>query len=148
MAASLLGDDGNAGLIGGGDDGGGIEEEGLASFDGEAGSACGVHGADGRDADDGYVEAHVLVGFGYFDDGEGAAQGGELGGGVGQVVEGAEEFAGAGDGGVGAFHGLNGDAGLGGDDDGLAEVVGGDGLGDGAAVGYVLLLFFVGRASG
>ena len=63
-------------------------------------------------------------------------------------VEGAEEFPGAGDGGVGAFHGFDRDAGLGGDDDGLAEVVGGDGLGDGAAVGDVLLFFFVGCAAG
>ena len=55
-------------------------------------------------------------------------------------VEGAEESAGAGDGGVGALHGFDGDAGLGGDDYGLAEVVGGDGAGHGAAVGDVLLL--------
>ena len=67
---------------------------------------------------------------------------------VGGYVRSAEELAGAGDGGVGAFHGLDGDAGLGGDDDGLAKVVGGDGLGDGAAVGDVLLLFFVGCAPG
>jgi len=46
---------------------------------------------------DGDVEAHVLIGFGYVDDGEVAAEGG---GGIGQVVESAEEFAGADDGGV------------------------------------------------
>ena len=100
----------------------------------------------GCDADDRDVEAHVLIGFGYFDDGEGAAEGGGwrwfrwgwL------RLEGAEEFAGAGDGGVGALHGLDGDAGLSGDDDGLAEIVGGDGPGDGAAVGDVLRFFFVG----
>src|ERR1700730_11806775 len=83
FAASLLRDDGDAGLVRGVDDGCGIEEERLPCFDGEAGCACGVHGANGRDTDDGNVEAHVLIGFGYFDDGEGAAQGGrELGGGV------------------------------------------------------------------
>src|SRR5206468_4875513 len=103
----------------------------------------------GGHTDDGDVEAHVLVGFGYFDDREGAAQrGGELSGRAGDIIESAEEFAGSGDGGVGALHGFDGDAGLGGDDDGLAEVVGGDGLGDGAAVDDVLLLFFVRRAGG
>ena len=106
-----------------------------------------LHGFDGGDADDGDVEAHVLVGLGDLDDGEGAAEGGAgcwvVGYFASSVIEGAEEGAGAGDGGVGAFHGLDGDAGLGGDDDGLAEVVGGDGLGDGAAVGDVLLLLLV-----
>ena len=53
--------------------------------------------------------------------------------------EAAHQRAGALDGGVGAFHGFDGDAGLGGDDDGLAEIVGGDGAGDGAAVGDVFL---------
>src|SRR3981081_2674182 len=63
LHTSSRGDDGDAGLIGGGDDGCGIEEEGLACFDGEAGCACGLHGADSRDTDDGNVEAHVLIGF-------------------------------------------------------------------------------------
>src|SRR6267154_6013955 len=73
---SSAGNDRDAGLVCGGDDGGGIEEERLPCFDGEAGGACGLHGVDGGDADHGYVEAHVLIGFGYFDDGEGAAKGG------------------------------------------------------------------------
>jgi len=140
--ADLLRGDSDAGLIRGGYDGCGIEEERLACLDGETGCACGVHGADGCEADDGNVEAHVLIGFGYFDDGEGAAQGGGKVG-IGDYIEGAEEVAGARDGGVGAFHGFDGDAGLSGDDDGLAEVVGGDGVGDGAAVCDVLLLFFI-----
>jgi hypothetical protein len=143
----LLRDDRDTGLVCGGDDGGGIEQKGLPCFDGQAGGACGLHGANGGDSDDGYVEAHVLIGFGYFDDGEGAAQGGR---GLGFVcdVEGTEEVASAGDGGVGALHGLDGDAGLGCDDDGLTEVPGGDSLGHGAAVGYVPAFFFVWRAGG
>jgi hypothetical protein len=143
----LVCDDGNAGLIGGSDDGCGIEHEGLPCFDGEAGGACGLHGVDGGDADDGDVEAHVLIGFGYFDDGEVTAEGGCGLSSVGEV-ERAKECAGACDGGVGAFHGFDGDAGLGGDDDGLAEIVGGDGLGDSAAVGDVFRFFFVGCATG
>ena len=67
---------------------------------------------------------------------------------VGFCLQSAEEGAGAGDGGIGAFHGLDCDAGLGGDDDGLAEIVGGDGLGDGASVGDVLLFLFVGCSEG
>ena len=54
-----------------------------------------------------------------------------------------EEFAGAEDGGVGALHGFDGDAGLGGDDDGLAEIEGGNAAGDRAAVGDVFELFGV-----
>ena len=110
-----------------------IEEQGSAGFEGEAGGAGVLHGLDGGDADDGNVEAHVLIGLGDFDDGEGAAEGGGFA--VGSSVR--KRVAGAGDGGVGAFHGFDGDAGLGGDDDGLAEIVGGDGAGDGAAVGDV-----------
>ncbi len=69
--------------------------------------------------------------------------GGEVGG-----VEGAEEGTGAGDGGVGAFHSFDGDAGTGGDDDGLAEVEGCDCAGDGAAVSDVGELVLVGGAGG
>ena len=106
--------DSNAGLVCGGDDGCGVEEKRLACFDGETGCTCGLHGANGRDTDDGNIEAHVLVGFGDFDDGEGAAKGGWgwvcwAGAGCACNVQSAEEFAGAGDGGVGAFHGLDGD---------------------------------------
>ena len=61
-------------------------------------------------------------------------------------VERAHEVAGAEDGGVGALHGLDGDAGPGGDDDGLAEVEGGDAAGDGEAVVDVGALGFVGGA--
>ena len=64
------------------------------------------------------------------------------------VVEAAHEGAGAFDGGVGAFHGLDGDAGLGGDDDGLAEVEGGEAAGEGASVGDVLALVVGGGALG
>ena len=112
----LLCDERDAGLVGGGDDGGGVEEQRTAGIDGEAGGAGAGHGFDGGEADDGDVEAHVLLGLGDLDDGEGAAEGG------GGLVEAAHQRAGALDGGVGAFHGFDGDAGLGGDDDGLAEV--------------------------
>jgi len=166
-------DDADVGLVCGGEDGCGVEHEGFAGLDSEAGCTGCLHGLDGGDADYGDVEAHVLIWLGDLYDGEGAAQGGGwltcrrllnalskvgrfgavriaigLAVGVSWGVEGAEESAGAGDGGVGAFHGLDGDAGLGGDNDGLAEVVGGDGLGYGASVGDVLLFFFVGGAGG
>jgi len=149
----LVGYDGDAGEVCGCDDGGRIEEQRLPCFDGETGGSGGLHGVDGGDADDGDVEAHVLIGFGYFDDGEVAAESGFFpdgftGEGFTGKIECAKERAGAGDGGVGAFHRFDGDAGLSGDDDSLAEVVGGDGLGYGAAVEDVLLLFFVGRAAG
>ena len=133
-----------AGGVGGGDDGGGDRRGGCVPASMARQVAPAAHGFDGGDADDGDVEAHVLIGLGDLDDGEGAARGWRL-----SLVgfEGAEELAGAGDGGVGAFHGFDGDAGLGGDDDGLAEVVGGDGAGDGAAVGDVFQFVFVwGRA--
>ena len=144
------GDDGDVGEVGCVEDGRGIEEEGLSGFDGEAGGAGGLHGADGGEADDGDVEAHVLIGLGDFDDGEAALQGGGVGGVVQLVqrVEGAEEGAGAFDGGVGTFHGFDGDTGLCGDDDGLTEVEGGDAVGDGSSVGDVLLFLFVGVALG
>ena len=61
-------------------------------------------------------------------------------------VEGVHECAGACDGGVGAFHGFNRDTGLRGDDDGLADVEGGDSAGDAEAVVDVFLFFFVGGA--
>jgi hypothetical protein len=149
----LLRDDSNSRFICRGKDGLGVEHECSACFDGETRGAGGSHGFDGGDADDGDVEAHVLVGFGDLDYGKGAAEGGfcpRTGGYfmVYFIIKGAEEGSCAGDGGVSAFHSLDGDAGLGGDDDGLAEVVGGDGLGDGAAIGYVLLLLLVGFAEG
>ena len=149
MTISLLRDDSDAGFIGGGEDCVGIEHEGSASFDGEAGGACGLHGFYCGEADDGYVEAHVLVGFGDLDDGERTAEGSCcLRADAGFGVECAEESTGAGDGGVGPLHGLNGNTGLRGDDDGLAEIVGGDGLGDGASVCDVLFFFFIGRTQG
>ena len=131
MTVSLLRDDGDSGFVCCVEDGFGVEEQGAACFDGEAGGAGGSHGFDGGNADDGDVEAHVLIGLGDLYDGERAAEGRFclLGGGYFMVyfkIEGAEEGSGAGDGGVGALHGFDGDAGLGGDDDGLAEVVGGD----------------------
>ncbi len=72
--AILLRDDGDASGVGGGDDGRRVEEQGPAGLEGEAGCAGARHGLDGGDADDGDVEAHVLIGFGDFDDGEGAAE--------------------------------------------------------------------------
>ena len=140
------GDDGDVGDVGGGEDGCGVEEEGFSCFDGEAGGAGGLHGLDGGEADDGDVEAHVLIGLGDFDDGEVALQGG----GAERVwlIEGAEECSGAFDGSVGAFHGFDGDASLCGDDDGLSEVESGDAAGDGASVVDVLLLLLVGGALG
>ena len=142
MSRGGVGEDADTGFVGGGEDGFAIEQERAAGFEGEAGGTGGAHGFDGAEADDGDVEAHVLVGLGDFDDGERAAEGG------GGVAEAAHEVAGAGDGGVGAFHGFDGDAGLGRDDDGLAEIVGGDGAGYGAAVGDVFLLVFGGGAAG
>ncbi len=169
----LLRDDRDLCGIGSGCDGVNIEEEGSAGFDGEAGSSGCAHGRNGLDADYRDVKAHVLVGFSYFDDGKGAAEGG-FGGRVkkqvpplplrlallaqgpvgmtsffgGSGVDCAKEGSGAGYGGVGAFHGFDRDAGLGGDDDGLAEVEGGDAAGHGAAVGDVLLFFGIGGAGG
>jgi hypothetical protein len=153
VTVSLLCDDGDPGVICSAEDRFGVEHEGSTCFDGETGGACGSHGFDGGDADDWDVEAHVLIGLGDLYDGEGAAEGRLYLVGVRYfmvyfIIKGAEEGSGAGDGGVSALHGLDGDAGLGGDDDGLAEVVGGDGLGDGAAVGDILLLLFVGGAEG
>jgi hypothetical protein len=136
-------DDGDTGQICGGEDGGGIEHQGFVGFDGEAGRASRLHGENSRDADDRYVEAHVLVGFGNLYYGKRTAQGCCLDRVFHWGVQRTEEITGSGNGGVSAFHGLDGDAGLGGDDDGLAEVVRGDGLGDGAPVGDVFLLFFI-----
>jgi hypothetical protein len=67
--------DGDACEIGRSDDRFLIEEQGSICLEGEAGGTGLLHGVDGGDADDGDVEAHVLVGFGDFDDGEGAAEG-------------------------------------------------------------------------
>ena len=67
---------------------------------------------------------------------------------LGHLVQGAEEFAGAGDGGVGALHGFNGDAGAGRDDDGLTEITGGDAAVDGAALVDVLEFMRAGLAGG
>ncbi len=121
-----------------------VEEEGAAGFDGEAGGSGGAHGLNGGEADDGNVETHVLIGFGDLDDGEVAAEGG-LRGGFAGGIEGAEEGSGAGamvasvpsmaSTATQAWAAM---------DDGLAEVVAGDGAGYGASVGYVLLFFSVG----
>jgi hypothetical protein len=146
--ASLADKDSDAGLVRSRGDGYGIEEESLPCFDTETGCACGLHGADGGNADHGYIEAHVLVGLGYFNHGEGSAEGAGGAAASSREFESAEEFAGAGDGGVGALHGFDGDAGLSGDDDGLAEIVGGNGLGNCASVRDVLLFFFVRGAAG
>src|SRR5215469_5924986 len=143
--ALWLGEDGDPRSVGGDDNGFGIEEKGASGLDGEAGGSSGAHGLDGADADDGDVVAHVLIWLGDFDDCEVAAKGGFAGDFA--FAEGAEECAGSLDGSVGAFHGLDGDAGLCGDNDGLTKVVGGDGTGDGAAVDDVLALVFVGGAA-
>ena len=58
------------------------------------------------------------------------------------------EGAGTLDGGVGALHGFDGDAGPRRDDDGLAEVEGGEAARDGASVGNVLAFVFAGGALG
>ena len=76
-------------------------------FDGEDGGAGGDERLDGAEADGGDVEAHVLLRFGDFDDGEAALR---------------AEFAGAADAGVGAFDGFDGDRGAAFDGDALADV--------------------------
>lgn len=70
--------DGDACGIRGADEGGFVEEEGAVGFDGETGGTRLLHGLDGGKADDGDVEALVLIGFGDFDDGEGAGKGASL----------------------------------------------------------------------
>ena len=134
--------DSDAGAVRCGDDSGGVEEQSPASLDGEAGGTGAGHGLNGGEANDGHIESHVLIWLGYLDDGEGAAEGG------GGIVEAAHEGACAFDGGVGTLHGFDGNAGLGGDDDGLAEVEGGQAQGYGAPVGDVLALVFGGGALG
>src|SRR5215469_3314562 len=141
-----LGEDGDARGVGGRDDGFRVEEKRACGFDGEAGGSGVAHCFDGADADDWDVEAHVLIWFGDFDYGEVAAEGGFSGGFI--FAECAEESSGALDGGVGAFHGFDGDASLRRDDDSLAEVVGGDGAGDSSAISDVLTLVFIGGAAG
>ena len=53
---------------------GAVEEKRTAGFDGQAACASADHGFHRGDADYRYVEAHVLVGFGDFDDGEAAGE--------------------------------------------------------------------------
>ena len=70
------GENRNACRIGAGENVDAIKEQGAAGFDGEAGCAGADHVFDSGEADDGNVEAHVLIGLGDFDDGEVACEGG------------------------------------------------------------------------
>jgi hypothetical protein len=78
VRASLLcafdGDNRNACGVGAIENVDAIKEEGVAGFDGETGGTCVDHIFDGGEADDGNVEAEVLIGLGDFDDGEAAGQ--------------------------------------------------------------------------
>ena len=119
-----------------------VEEEGAASLDGEATGAGANHGLDGAHADDGTSKRMSWLGLATLTTVRRR-------GGLRRVRLRSSDLhqgAGALDGGVGAFHGFNGDAGLRGDDDGLADVEGGDGAGNAQAVLDVAALVFVGGA--
>src|SRR5215469_12727718 len=116
-----------------------VEKETAAGVEGQARPSGGTHDLDRLDANDGYIEAHVLIGLGDFHDREAAAQSGGI------ALERAHQVARAFDGGVGAFHGFDRDAGGFGDDDGLADVVLCKVTGNGAAVSNVLLLLVARR---
>ena len=92
-----------------------------------------------RYTDDGNVKAHVLVGLGDFDHGKPARSSVEA-----LVIERLHEPPGSLDRRIGAFHGFNGDAGLRGNHNGLANVEAGNGAGNAHAVFNVLALLFVG----
>jgi len=110
----------------------GFDEESAAGFDGEGGEAGFGAGFEGEGADDGDVEAEVLVGFGNFDgDGLAAAQ------------EGA-----AFDGFVGAFEAFDGEDGAVADDDGLSDVEAAHFFGDAEAEGDVVVDAAAGFGSG
>lgn len=90
------------------------EKEGGVGFDNDGGEAGFGGDADGVGSDDGDIEAHVLAGFGGFkEDGTGG------------------EGAAAADGGVGAVVAFDGEDGAFFDDEGLADVEGGDLFEDG-----------------
>src|SRR5258708_6751010 len=119
-----------------------LEEQALASVQRDARCACGLHDFDGLHSDDGDIEAHILIGLGDLYHGESAAERG------GVAAERGHDVGGARDGGVGALHGFDSDAGGFGDDDGLADVVLRELAGDGAAVVDVLAFLLGGRAAG
>jgi hypothetical protein len=122
----------DSGVVGGGNEAVAIEEKRLACVESKC---CGVrtlHDINSLQADYGNIEAHILRGLAHFDDDDALAAG---------------DSRGALDGFVGAFHGFDGDAGAIADDDGLAEIEGGDLLGDVAAVGDVGGFGLIGRAA-
>src|SRR3569623_3584021 len=114
-------DYGDASLVCGANDGGSIEEQRTSSLQSEAGCASSLQRLNGANTDDGDVEAHVLVRLGDLHYGESATQS------RGRVAEAMHQCTGALNRHVGPFHGYEGDARLGSDDAGLAQVVAGDG---------------------
>jgi len=131
-----LSKDGDSGEVGGGADGRFVEEQSSIGLDGEACSTCSGHGLDGCESDDGNIESHILIWLGDLDDGEGVAKDGV------RAIERAEERTCTFDGGICAFHGFDGDTGLGGDDDGLAKVEGGEATGDAETVRDIFVFVF------
>ena len=115
---------GDAGLVGGGEERVAIENQRPAGIDRQHRRAGDAHRLDRRQADNRHVEAHVLVRLGDLDDGDAVA---------GQVT-------GAGDGLVGAFHGLDRDHRLMLHGDGLADVEAGDRVGHAIAELQILAL--------
>ena len=101
----------------------GFDEEGAAGFDGEGGESGGGAGFEGAGADDGDVEAEVLVGFGNFDR-DGLA---------------ATHECAAFDCFVGPFESFNGEDGAVADDDSLPDVEAADFFGDAPAEGDVIV---------
>src|SRR5205807_2671407 len=85
--------DGDAVAIGQGDRLLLVEDDGPAGLDGQDAPAGPVHRLDGRAANRGHVEAHVLLRLGHLDDDEGA---------------GAAQLAGTGNGAVGPLDSLDG----------------------------------------
>src|SRR5215468_4034599 len=101
----LVDDDRDLALVGGISHSVSVKEQAFARIERQAGGAGCAHDFDGFDADDRDIEAHILIRFGDLDDGKGTAEGGSLAG------ERAHDLSGALDGRIGAFHGLDGNAG-------------------------------------
>ena len=115
-------------LVGGISDSIPVKKQAFPRVERQAGGARGAHDIDSLDADDRHIEAHILIGLGDLHNRKSTAESGGI------AFEGTHDLAGTLDGGVGAFHGLDGHAGGLGDNDGLADIVVGEVARDGAAV--------------
>ncbi len=120
-------------LVGGGDDFVAVKEQRASGFEGEHGNFRGGARFDGADADTRNIEPEIVIRFCDFNDDATAFFAGEE--------------AAASDAFVAAFKTFDGEDGAFFDDDGLADVEGGNGFGDLEAEGDVVLLVAVGGAS-